>query len=133
ILNLALSSPHNGGAFSTIYMVATKQWIPSDGWASYDDSYHAFAMSWTAYWMLRWAEDLTPNRKTEILAFVKPYADFLLTQQEPSGVIPSWYYASTLKPRAEFRDFNAETTASALFLASLGELTGDQRYIASAE
>jgi hypothetical protein len=133
VLNLALSSPRNGGAFPTIYLFDKRQWIPGDGWASYSDSYHAFAMSWTAYWMLRWAEDLTPARKGEILAFVKPYAKFLLAHQEPSGVIPSWYYASNLQPRAEFRDFNAETTASALLLATLGKITGDQRYITSAE
>jgi len=102
-------------------------------WAGYSDSYHAFAMSWTAYWMLRWAEDLMPARKAEILAFVKPYGEFLLAHQEPSGVIPSWYYASNLAPRAEFRDFNAETTASALLLATLGSVTGDQRFIAGAE
>jgi hypothetical protein len=133
VLNLALSSPRNGGAFSTIYLVDKQQWIPSDGWAGYSDSYHAFAMSWTAYWMLSWAEDLTPERKAEILAFVKPYGEFLLAHQEPSGVIPSWYYASNLAPRAEFRDFNAETTASALLLATLGSVTGDQRFIAGAE
>ena len=133
VLNLALSSPRNGGAFSTIYLVDKHQWIPSDGWAGYSDSYHAFAMSWTAYWMLRWAEDLTPGRKAEILAFVKPYGEFLLAHQAPSGVIPSWYYASNLEPRAEFRDFNAETTASALLLATLGGINGDQRFIAGAE
>jgi hypothetical protein len=133
VLNLALSSPRNGGAFATIYLFDKKQWIPSDGWASYPDSYHAFAMSWTTYWMLRWAEDLTPRRKEEILAFVKPYAEFLLAQQEVSGVIPSWYYASNLQPRTEFRDFNAETTGSALLLATLGDMTGDPRYLAGAE
>ena len=133
VLNLALSSPRNGGAFSTIYLVDKRQWIPSDGWAGYSDSYHAFAMSWTAYWMLRWAEDLTPGRTAEILTFVKSYAEFLLTHQSPSGVIPSWYYASNLEPRAEFRDFNAETTASALLLATLGGITGDQRFIVGAE
>lgn len=133
VLNLALSSPRNGGAFATIYLFDRKQWIPSDGWASYSDSYHAFAMSWTAYWMLRWAEDLTPARKAEVLAFVKPYGEFLLAQQEPSGVIPSWYYASNLQPRTEFRDFNAETAASALLLATLGADTGDQRFVAGAE
>jgi hypothetical protein len=133
VLNLALSSPREGGAFSTIYLVDKRQWIPSDGWAGYSDSYHAFAMSWTAYWMLRWAEDLTPGRKAEILAFVKPYGEFLLAHQESSGVIPSWYYASNLKPRAEFRDFNAETTASSLLLATLGGITGDQRFIGAAE
>ncbi len=133
VLNLALSSPRNGGAFATIYLFDKKQWIPSDGWASYSDSYHAFAMSWTAYWMLRWAEDLTPARKAEVLAFVRPYGEFLLKQQETSGVIPSWYYASNLQPRTEFRDFNAETAASALLLATLGADTGDQRFVAGAE
>lgn len=133
VLNLALSAPRDGGAFPTIFLFDKRQWIPSDGWASYSNTYHAFAMSWTAYWMLRWAEDLTPERKAEILAFVKPYGDFLLAHQETSGVIPSWYYASSLKPRVEFRDFNAETTASALFLATLGAVTGDQRFVAGAE
>jgi hypothetical protein len=47
-------------------------------------------------------------------------------------VIPSWY-SPVLQPRAEFRDFNAETAPSALFLATLGGATGDQRYIAAAE
>lgn len=82
--------------------------------------------------MLRWAQDLTPERKTEVLHFVKPYGDFLLRQQLPSGVIPSWY-DSSLHPRAEFRNFNAETAPSALFLVNLGTVTGDHRYIAAAE
>jgi hypothetical protein len=133
ILNLALSSPQKQGAFSTIYLVDGKQWIPGDGWANYADSYQAFSMSWTAYWMLRWAEDLVPARKAEILRFVRPYGDFLLAHQEPSGVIPSWYDAATLTPRAEFRDFNAETAPSSLFLSTLGQDTGDLRYIKAAE
>jgi hypothetical protein len=133
VLNLALSSPRNGGAFSTIYLVDRVQWVPGDGWASYADSYHAFSMSWTAYWMLRWAEDLTPHRKAEILRFVKPYGEFLLAHQQPSGVIPSWYDATTLKPRAEFRDFNAETAPSALLLVTLANSARDPRYIAAAE
>jgi hypothetical protein len=41
--------------------------------------------------------------------------------------------STTLQPRQEFRDFNAETAPSALFLATLGKITGDQRYIAAAE
>ena len=35
--------------------------------------------------------------------------------------------------RAEFRDFNAEGTANALFLAELGAVTDDHRYIDGAE
>lgn len=132
ILNLALKSPQDHGAFPTVYMLNTKQWIRDDGWAGYADDYHTFCMSWTAYWMLQWGKNLTPNREKEILAFVRPYGDFLVKHQLASGVIPSWY-DSNLEPRSEFRDFNAETAASALLLASLGEATGDHTYANAAE
>ena len=132
VLNLALTSPRDGGAFSTIYLAKNRQWVRSDGWAGYGDDYHTFGMSWTGYWMLKWGEDLTPDRKQKILAFLKPYGDFLVKHQLASGVIPSWY-DSDLQPRSEFRDFNAETAASALFLTSLAEATGDHSYIAASE
>jgi hypothetical protein len=128
ILTLALSSPQHDGAFSTIYLVPEKKWVREDGWAGFPDDYHAFCMSWTAYWMLKWAEDLAPNRKNEILAFTRPYGDFLVRHQLPSGVIPSWY-DSALEPREEFRDRNAETAGSALFLLELGGMTDDKSYI----
>ena len=133
VLNLALTSPQQGGAFPTIYLLKEKRWLPGDGWAGYGDSYHAFSMSWTAYWMLRWADDLVPERKQEILKFVRPYGDFLLHQQQPSGVIPSWYLAADLAPRKELRDLNAETGASALFLVELAQNTNDPRYLHAAD
>lgn len=132
VLNLILTSPRDGGAFATIYLVNSKRWLPSDGWAGFADDYHAFDMSWTAYWMLRWGEDLKPGRRPEILSFVRPYGDFLLQNQLASGVIPSWYN-SDLKSRPEFRDFNAETAGSALFLAELSRATGDRNYLVGAE
>jgi hypothetical protein len=131
VLNLALSSPQNHGAFPTIYLLNDKRWIRDDGWAGFPDDYHTFDMSWTAYWMLEWARNLTLGRKAEILAFVRPYGDFLVKHQLASGVIPSWY-DKELNPRSEFRDFNAETAASALFLASLAEVTGDNAYLNAA-
>ena len=133
VLNLALSAPQKDGAFPTIYLINQHKWIADDGWAGYADDYHAFCMSWTAYWMLRWAEDLTPQRKSEVLRFVKQYGDFLVQHQQESGVIPSWYEPASLLPRTEFRDFNAETAASALLLATLGKDTGDKRYLIAAE
>ncbi|WP_155987570.1 hypothetical protein [Pseudacidobacterium ailaaui] len=133
ILTLALSAPQKDGAFPTIYLVKSHTWIADDGWAGYQNDYHAFCMSWTAYWILRWAEDLVPRRKPEIFRFLRPYADFLLRQQLPSGVVPSWYELSSLRPRPEFRDFNAETVVSALFLASFGAVTGERKYISAAE
>lgn len=132
VLTLALSAPQKDGAFPTIYLLRDHRWVADDGWAGYKDDYHAFCMSWTAYWMLRWAADLAPERKPEVLKYVRGYGDFLLREQLPSGVIPSWYGAD-LKPRAEFRDFNAETTASALLLVTLGSVSGDAKYTAGAE
>lgn len=132
VLNLILTSPRDQGAFSTIYLVNSKRWLHSDGWAGYGDDYHAFGMSWTGYWMLKWGKDLTPGREQEILKFLRPYGDFLVKHQLASGVIPAWY-DSALQPRSGFRDFNAETAASGLFLASLAEATGDHAYLDAAE
>ena len=67
--------------------------------------------------MLRWAADLVPDRAGEMLTFLRPYADFLLNVQHP------WRYSIVVCRRtataAEFRDFNAETAGSALFLARI--------------
>jgi hypothetical protein len=130
VLNLALKSPQQEGVFPTIYLLNDKRWIRDDGWAGYADDYHTFDMSWTAYWMLQWSK-LVPGRRTEILAFTRPYGDFLVKHQLASGVIPSWYNTD-LKPIGAFRDFNAETAASALFLASLSEATGNRAYLHAA-
>ena len=133
ILNLALTSPQKEGAFPTIYLLNEKRWIRDDGWAGFPDDYHAFCMSWTAYWMLRWAEDLVPNRKErKFSAFVRPYGDFLLSKQLSSGAIPSWY-SPNFSPRPEFGDFNAETAGSALLLAQLAKVTDKPSYKDAAE
>jgi len=132
VLTLALSAPQKQGAFPSIYYVKDNKWFNDDGWAGYKEDYSAFSMSWTAHWMLKWATDLEPNRKKEILKFVTAYGDFLLKRQLQSGVIPSWYDES-FTPRTEFRDFNGETGASALLLAELGVVTGDARYTQAAE
>lgn len=132
VLTLALSAPQKQGAFPSIYYVKDNKWFNDDGWAGYKEDYATFSMSWTAYWMLKWATDLEPNRKDEVMKFVDAYGNFLLKHQEKTGVIPSWFDES-FTPRAEFRDFNAETGASALFLAQLGVSTGDARYTQAAE
>ncbi len=132
VLNLALKAPQKDGAFPIIYLLKSQRWSTGDGWAAFVDDYHAFSMSWTGYWMLRWAHDLVPERKAEILAYVRRYGDFLLAKQLASGCFPSWYNAN-LEPREVFRDFNAETAGSALFLAELSDATGDAKYTASAQ
>ncbi len=131
ILNLALTSPRQDGLFSTIYLHDNDTWRREEGWAGFPDSYHTFCMSWQGYWMLRWASDLVPARKTEILAYLKPYADFLVKNQRANGAIPSWFDERSV-PRSEFRDFNAETAGSALFLAQFSEPAADSKYLKAA-
>src|SRR5687767_8182540 len=76
VLNLALLSPQYKGAFPTIFWLGSNNsinWNIDAGWASLCSTlpveyvphdcqlhYHAFDMSWTAYWLLRWLE-LVPN------------------------------------------------------------------------
>ncbi len=131
VLNLALSSPQQNGMFSTVYNADTNSWSPDDGWAGFSTDYHTFCMSWTGYWMLRWATDLVPDRNQEVLSFLKPYADFLISVQQPSGIIPSWLHPDGT-PRPEFRDFNAETAGSALFLAEFSAFSHDNKYLEAA-
>jgi hypothetical protein len=131
ILNLALRSPQHNGVFSTIYLHDTDTWLRDDGWAGFPDDYHTFCMSWTGYWMLRWANDLVPARKAEVLAYLRPYADFLVRIQQPTGCIPSWF-DEALQPRPEFRDFNAETAGSALFLVEFAKAVSDSKYLTTA-
>lgn len=131
VLTLALKSPQQQGAFSTIYLVPEHRWIREDGWAGFPEDYHSFCMSWTAYWMLKWAEDLVPGRREEVVEFTLRYGDFLVRHQLNSGVIPSWY-DSDLKPREEFRNINAETAGSAFFLLELGAVTGNEAYVNAA-
>jgi len=131
VLNLALGSPQHNGVFSTIYLHDTNTWLRDDGWAGFPDDYHTFCMSWTGYWMLCWANDLVPARKAEVLAYLRPYADFLVKVQQRTGCIPSWFDES-LQPRPEFRDFNAETAGSALFLAKFAQVVSDSKYLSAA-
>jgi hypothetical protein len=127
ILDLALTSPRHEGLFSTVYVEDTNRWFRDDGWAGFVDDYHTFCMSWTGYWMMRWAEEFVPGRKEEVLTFLRPYADFLVARQLPSGAIPSWF-DTALKARPEFGVFNAETAGSALFLAEFSEFAAAPKY-----
>ncbi len=140
ILNLALQSPNGEGPFYSIYSLANSAWYTDSislgqggtvggvDWGH--DYYHTLDNSWTGYWMLRWYEDL--EKDARILPYTQKYADFLISHQQPSGAIPSWFKVGTLEPHPVFLE-SAETSASILFLAELGKLTGEQKYTDAAE
>ncbi len=159
VLNLALSAPNEDGIFPSIYYFAARptekpetpinaavmglpekkaaapephHWVGDEGWAGFGNDYnHTFDASWTGYWLLQWA-DLLPQRRQEIFAFCRKYADFLMKWQQPSGVIPSWFHRGDNQPRSEFFNENAETAGSALFLAELFSRVKEQRYLDAA-
>ena len=135
ILELALLAPRKGGLFPSIATFEDNKpnkvtWVRDNAWAGFKEDYHVFDSSWTGYWMLRWLE-LAPSKHEAVLQFCRPYADFLLANQRDGGCIPSWY-GEDLTPRAEYRDFNAETAGSALFLSQLYAATGHEPYLSAA-
>jgi hypothetical protein len=136
VVNLALKAPRKEGAFPVLYYHETDgghTWWRDDTWAGYKEEYHVIHMAWTSYWLLRWAEDLIPERKGEILQACQAFADFLARNQLESGCIPSWYNADLQPERVEFREFNAELGAPALFLSELYRMTGERRWLEVAE
>ena len=136
VLNLWLSAPRPRGIAPSIFYVdsAGGHWVNDHGWGGIDGgrNYAMFHNAWTGVWLLEWAQRL-PARKGEIMKAAEPLAKFLVANQRPSGVIPSWYDPETLQPVAAFRDENAETAGAALFLAEYARLTRDNSFRAAAE
>ena len=133
ILNMLLSGrQQKDGLFPIICYLeedGTRTWLNDDGWAGYYQDYHTMMMSWNGYLMLKWAEEIFPDRKEEILNFLTPYADFLLRVMLPSGNIPAWFGEDGKPSREQFREFNAETGMSAAFLMEMGDITGRSELI----
>jgi hypothetical protein len=136
VLNLALLAPQKDGIAPTIFYIdsAGGHWVADQDWGSINGGkdFPMFANSWTCYWLLQWI-DRVPERTVEILRFTGAFAEFLLSHQQASGVIPSWYDSSTLAPAEIFRDENAETAGAALFLSEFYARTKKEQYLAAAE
>lgn len=128
VLNLALLAPRTGGLAPTIFYIdsAGGHWVADHAWGGIDGGRRLamFHNAWTATWMLSWA-GLLPPRRGEILDYASGIARFLMAHQEPSGVIPSWYDATSGQPSTVLRDENAETAGAALFLSRYARATGD--------
>lgn len=131
-LSLLLSAPHDHGAFPTIARFGTdgiewfgghKNFANQMPWGP--SSYNTFDMGWTAYWVLRWHQDLGPEPAA--VDFARQYGQFLLGVQLDSGAVPSWLRMSDLAVDPHLRE-SAQTAASLLFLAELATVTGEGRY-----
>ena len=135
VLNAVLASPRNGGAFPAILSLDRDggvTWFNDDTWAGFRDEYHTVNMGWTGYWLLQW-EDLCSELAPEIEQMCRELADFFVKQQNEDGCIPAWFTQELKAEREEFREFNAECSAAALFLAEYYRRHGGDAYLKSAE
>jgi hypothetical protein len=151
---LALSFPQNDGLFPSVIgtemekvSINGKEYRRSKGWdkryfgnsnrnprnpwgEAKDAPYHILDMSWTAYLMLVWNEEL--EKDTRLVDYAKRYADKLITLQDDKGFFPGWLDTKTLQP-LEVMNETPETSMSANFLLKMYQATKDEKYIASAK
>lgn len=143
---LALSFPQTDGLFPSV--IATKMknkrslgWKtkyfgnsnrnPVTKWGDVANApYHILDMSWTAYLMLIWNDELEKDQR--LVDYARRYGDKLVTLQDSKGFFPGWLDQKTLKPLSLMNE-TPETSMSANFLLKLYETTNDRKYLASAE
>lgn len=144
---LALSAPQKDGLFYAVVStemeqveIGGKKYNRSKGWqtAFWGNSnrnpatrdvrkapFHILDMSWTAYIMLQWYDELEKDQR--LMAYASSYADALLKLQDAKGYFPAWLDTNTLEVLPELKE-SPESSMSALFLLKLYELTKQAKY-----
>jgi len=146
---LALSAPMTDGIFPAVINTEMEvievdgEWVHrSKGWETArwgnsnrnpfvtwgdvnDAPYHILDMSFTAYYLLCWYDELEKDER--LLEYAEDYAKSLLNIQYSNGFFPAWLDLETLKP-LDFLNDSPETSMSVTFLLKLYELTGNKEY-----
>ncbi len=94
-------------------------------WGVWESPYHILDMSWTAYVMLQWYDELEKDKR--LLDYSVKYADKLLQLQDAKGYFPAWIDTKTKEILPELME-SPESSMSVLFLLKLYELTKDEKY-----
>lgn len=134
MLNLALAAPIKSpvegyGICPDMYSFKTHNWSGdyfNFGGGAY---YSSFNSAWKGYWLLRWYNDLEKDER--IIDYCKPLGNFYLSQQLPTGAIPSWF-SESFEPYITLSQ-SAQSALPGMFLLELYIITHDQRYLAAAE
>ena len=144
---LALSFPKKEGFFygligtdMEIVKIEGKEYNRSKGWGNYfwgnsnrnpftwdprQSPFHILDMSWTAYLMLQWYEELEKDER--LLDYAKDYANSLLKLQSQEGFFPAWLDLNTLEP-LDYLNKSPETSMSVTFLLTLYRITKNNDY-----
>jgi len=107
----------------------TAGWIGSQTWGGAPDWYSTVDMSWTACWLLKWDREIEPNER--IAPYLSGYADRLCQIQANDGSIPSYLHRSDQSPLPRL-ERTASSSASGSFLAALGRLSNEAKYLDAA-
>jgi len=91
---LLLSSPRESGLFCTIYRSHDKSW-ESSGQGGGNDVYHLPDNAWTAYWLLRFHDDLEHVEGAD--SFLMDFAQALIELQHDDGSFPARVYKGSLE------------------------------------
>ncbi len=148
---LALSAPMNKGLFPSViatemeeFVYDGKRYNRSRGWDTlyWGNSnrnpftrdarvspYHILDMSFTAFLMLQWYEELEKDER--LLDYAVKYGDALTELQDDKGYFPAWIDTKTLKPMGVL-DESPETSMSSTFLLKLYRITNNEKYLDSA-
>ncbi len=140
---LALSFPQKNGFFYSV-VGPTKKTKPGAPWKEVyfgnsnrnpytgdpkQSPFHILDMSFTAYQMLIWFEELEEDPR--LLNYAQKYGDALIEVQDKSGFFPGWLSVEILEPMKHLNQ-SPETAMSVTFLLKLYELTGEEKYRLSA-
>jgi hypothetical protein len=104
---------------------------PIEEWRSAEEApLHILDMSWTAYLMLTWYDELEKDERLK--AYAKRYADKLITLQDSTGFFPAWLDIETLEPLPHLKQ-SPETSMSVTFLLKMFKASGEKKYLDAAE
>jgi len=148
---LALSFPQTDGIFYSVIGTEMekvenngKSYNRSKGWDKYyfgnsnrnpyswdfrESPYHVLDMSFTAYLMLTWYQELEKDER--LLNYAARYADKLIQIQREDGFFPGWLSLKDLKPM-EYLNKSPESAMSVTFLLTLFKSTKNNKYLAPA-
>jgi hypothetical protein len=144
---LALSFPQTNGLFPAV--IATemekvqkdgKTFNRSKGWDTYyfgnsdrnpyvqgakESPLHILDMSFTAFLMLTWFDELEKDQR--LLKYASDYGDALLKLQDNDGFFPAWLSSANHEP-LQYLNQSPETSMSVTFLLKLYGLTKNDKY-----
>ncbi|HET9279822.1 MAG TPA: hypothetical protein VFN95_16615 [Flavitalea sp.] len=148
---LALSFPQTKGFFPGLIATEMEQlqkdgkvYNRSKGWGTYyfgnsdrnpyereakKSPLHILDMSFTAFLMLTWFDELEKDQR--LLSYASEYADALLKLQDVDGFFPAWLSQDNYSPLPHLKQ-SPETSMSVTFLLKLYSITGKDIYRQSA-